>query len=220
MKILSIDGAFNVCSIALLNNGIQNQISQICNKNHLHILLPLIHQLLNKNNIKIQELNLIAFSRGPGNFTSIRIVTNIIQGLSLAYNIPIIGISTLKVIAEHYWKIKKNKKIIVCINANSSSVYLGKYIRSEQNVWKKCFSDRLMNKKDIQTFIELHLHNYLYIGNNYDLKNNKKNLLISQDNIYDQSYAIDMLSIASYYFSKKKFFTSEEIFPNYIINLF
>ncbi|CAL4321947.1 tRNA threonylcarbamoyladenosine biosynthesis protein TsaB [Buchnera aphidicola (Thelaxes suberi)] len=220
IKILTIDASFEECSVALFNCGIYQQINQICIKNHTKILIPMIDTILKNNTVTVNQLNLIAFSRGPGNFSSIRIVNSIVQGLSIAYDIPILGVSTLKIIAEHYWK-KKNqtvRKFIVCMHANSTTAYLGKYIRSESNVWNTCYSDRLIKKCDIKSIIINNNANFFYIGNVWS--NNFSDIHSMNKEVYTiKPYAIDIIPIALLYFQNNiTSLMSKNIFPNYINN--
>lgn len=79
-------------------------------KKHTIKILPMIQKILINAKINLKDLNYIAFTKGPGKFTGMRISIGIAQSLSLSLKIPILGISTLSVMAEEAWqKYKKTK---------------------------------------------------------------------------------------------------------------
>ena len=90
MKILAIETSTEACSAAL---GIDNSCiyrHQIAPRKHTELILPMIDSLLNEANIKLNSLDAIAFGRGPGAFTGVRIAISVTQGLAYPYDIPVI----------------------------------------------------------------------------------------------------------------------------------
>lgn len=108
-KILSIDTSIDCCSVAIYIKKNIHSISSTSKKKHTTNILPMIQKILLNTGIKLSELNYIAFSKGPGNFTGIRIAASIAYSLSLSLKIPIISVSTLAIMAEKAWRKYKKK---------------------------------------------------------------------------------------------------------------
>lgn len=112
MKILAIETSTKLCSVSLLCKKHTTTYFQICPCNHNKYVLYMIDKILVVNKLEVKNLNIIAYSTGPGSFTGMRIGMGITQGLALAYNIPIIGISTLATMAQGVWRLHKKKNTI------------------------------------------------------------------------------------------------------------
>ena len=122
MKILAIDTTSKICSTAILEdekiideNTINNGLT------HSENLMPLIVELLERNNIKLSEINLIAVCVGPGSFTGIRIGIATIKPMSEVYNIPIAAVTSLECLAATI----QADTIISLIDARNNQVYAG-----------------------------------------------------------------------------------------------
>lgn len=123
MKILAIDTSSSVCSTALLENeNIIDENNLDNGRTHSENLMPLIEELLNRNNISLKEINLIAVTVGPGSFTGIRIGISTIKPMSEIYNIPIASVTSLETLARND---ESNKNKIVLIDARNNQVYAG-----------------------------------------------------------------------------------------------
>ena len=122
MKILAIDTTSKICSTAILEdekiideNTINNGLT------HSENLMPLIVELLERNNIKLSEINLISVCVGPGSFTGIRIGIATIKPMAEVYNIPIASVTSLECLAAT----NKADTIISLIDARNDQVYAG-----------------------------------------------------------------------------------------------
>ena len=97
MKILGIDTSTKFCNLGLIEDEdiiIEHAING-SKKKHSSILLPAIKDLLETIDLKIEEINGIAVSMGPGSFTGLRIGLCVAKGLCYACSLPLLGISTL-----------------------------------------------------------------------------------------------------------------------------
>lgn len=83
MRILAIDTATEACSAALWNDGAQSAHFEICPREHTQRILPLVQEVLTESGTTLNELDALAFGRGPGSFTGVRIGIGIAQGLAL-----------------------------------------------------------------------------------------------------------------------------------------
>lgn len=100
MKILAIDTATEACSVALnTGDGIVSRF-EICPQQHSQRLLPMLDEVLKDAGLVLADLDLLAFGRGPGSFTGVRIATGMIQGLALGSGLKVAGVSTLEAMAQ------------------------------------------------------------------------------------------------------------------------
>lgn len=127
MKILAIDTATEACSVALLNEGERDGMFEICPQEHSQKVLPMVDTLLTKHGLKIADLDAIAFGRGPGSFTGVRIATGIVQGLALGADLPVIEVSTLAAMAQECYEKHQAQVSKVLIDARMNEVYFGHY---------------------------------------------------------------------------------------------
>lgn len=149
MKILSIDTASDICTVAILDN--ETCIKEIVvndARNHSEKIMPVIQQAFEKTNINLKDINLIVCDKGPGSFTGIRIGIGTILAFQDTLDIPCIGISSLEALAyniiPHSVNQSQNANInsdnLICslIDAKNNNVYLGifkydKYIQQIDN---------------------------------------------------------------------------------------
>jgi len=136
MNILAIDTATEACSVALQHNGIRITRFEICPQQHSQRLLPMVDEVLKEANITLNDLDLLAFGRGPGSFTGVRIATGMIQGLALGTGLKVAGISTLEAMAvETAAKMNDESAIIaVASDARMDEVYFAVYSHTPDGV--------------------------------------------------------------------------------------
>ena len=127
LTILALDTCTESCSAALLHNQDLHCRSANAPREHSQRLLPMVDEVLKEANIKIADVNLIAYGRGPGSFTGIRICTSMTQGLALGHDIPVIGISTLAAMAQMAIDTDSAKQVFVAIDARMNEIYWGQF---------------------------------------------------------------------------------------------
>ena len=123
MRILSIDTCTEIISIALINGKVITEKNFPLGKDYSGKILPEIKLLLSESNLKIEDIDAIAFGAGPGSFTGIRVACGIAYGVAYTNNLPIIGINTLEALAF----LSNHENCISCIDARMGQVYLGIY---------------------------------------------------------------------------------------------
>jgi tRNA threonylcarbamoyladenosine biosynthesis protein TsaB len=94
------------------------------------LILPQIQALLDSANIKLTDLDGIAFGAGPGAFTGVRIACGVAQGLGFGANIPVVGVNTLLAVAQA----SGEDKVIVCLDARMGEIYHAAFVK-ENNEW-------------------------------------------------------------------------------------
>lgn len=98
-KVLALDTSTDACSVALLNGEQSFCRFEVVPRGHTQLLLPMVESVLEEAKLSVKELDAIAFGRGPGSFAGIRIATGATQGLAVAFNTPVIPLSTLETLA-------------------------------------------------------------------------------------------------------------------------
>lgn len=99
MRLLALDTASAMCSVALWNGTEQTTLEQATAREHATLLLPMIHRLLAESGLSPLQLDAIAFGRGPGSFTGVRVAASVAQGLALGAGVPVLPVSDLRALA-------------------------------------------------------------------------------------------------------------------------
>jgi tRNA threonylcarbamoyladenosine biosynthesis protein TsaB len=127
MNILAIDTCTEVASVTLYSYGARtSRVLTNVDKSSGHIL-KLCDEVFHESGRQLKEVDLIAYSKGPGAFTGVRMCIGVVQGLSLSCSIPTIGFSTLELLGFRASKILKEKKIAVALDARMGEVYWAVY---------------------------------------------------------------------------------------------
>lgn len=125
MKLLAIDTSTEACSAALHIEGVTRSRYEFAPKRHAELILPMVDQLLAEAQITLSALDAIAFGRGPGAFTGVRIATGIAQGLAFSVDLPMIPVSTLATLAQSVNG--RSEYIAAIMDARMGEVYYGLY---------------------------------------------------------------------------------------------
>ncbi len=132
MNIVAIDTATEAFSVALKCHSEQSGSNTLHRysiepRMHAKLLLPALDDLFAEAELSRSMLNAVAFGRGPGAFTGVRIATAASQAIAMAFNIPVAPVSTLAAIALRAHREKGAEKIAVAIDARMGEVYWGAY---------------------------------------------------------------------------------------------
>ena len=125
MKILTLDTATEACSAALLCGDNVYERHEIAPRRHAELILPMVDAVLALAGVGLNELDAIAFGRGPGAFTGVRIAAGVTQGLALGAGLPVIPISSLAALAQP--ALDKAAIILPAIDARMGEIYWATY---------------------------------------------------------------------------------------------
>ena len=125
--ILNIETSSKNCSVCLSSKG--NLVTSFDLEDeayrHSELLTSSIQNILNENNLDVSDLSAVSVGKGPGSFTGLRIGFSVAKGLCYPHNIDLIGISSLKIIANSV--VKENKNIISLIKDKGNHYFISKY---------------------------------------------------------------------------------------------
>lgn len=128
--LLALETATNVCSVAFCDkNG--SIYEQRTNKRGTHSeqLFLFIKQLQDEHNFRIQDLDAVLVSEGPGSYTGLRIGASAVKGLLFQTEVPLIGINTLASFAmQATLENPKASRIHSIIDARRVHVYHQRFI--------------------------------------------------------------------------------------------
>ena len=126
MKLLALDTATDACTVALHIDGAVRELFEIGAQNHSARLLPMIDALLAEAQLPLKQLDAIAFGRGPGSFTGLRIGAGVVQGLCFGADLPAIPVSSLAALAQG----QAATRVIAAFDARMEQIYFGCYMRA------------------------------------------------------------------------------------------
>lgn len=147
-KILAFDTSTDACSVAILIDGRVSELFELVPQQHTQVILPMIKNLLCRENISLDEIDALGFGNGPGSFTGVRLATSIAQGLGYGSNLPLVPVSTLAVLAERIFN-------ECCPAAISVRAYVGMDARMQEVYWgvyEKCL-DSFSGARIIQCLV-------------------------------------------------------------------
>jgi tRNA threonylcarbamoyladenosine biosynthesis protein TsaB len=129
MMFLAMDTVFDQCSIAILdaNGQVLSSHTETGKRQQTQQILPMIDAALSEANLRLADIKALIFNRGPGAFSGIRINTAVVQALSVAHDIPCVGVSSLQAIAQCAYKKYGLTQVYSALDARMQQVYFGQY---------------------------------------------------------------------------------------------
>ncbi len=149
MKILALETANEQCSVAIVDAQqlLYFQLNDEPRK-QTQLILPMIEQGLKETQTTWQELSAIAFSRGPGAFSGVRINAAVTQALAWANDIPVIPVSTLQALAQHAYREAGLTQVATVIDARMNEVYFAQFECDTQGIMQLRGEEQLLSYFD------------------------------------------------------------------------
>ncbi len=127
MNLLAIESSTECCSVAL---GMGDQVLErhiVQARGHARLILPWVRELLDEASLGFTDLDALVVSRGPGSFTSLRIGLGIVQGISLAHDLPVHAVSSLEALAADTDELRQSSRLLALLDARMGEVYAAWY---------------------------------------------------------------------------------------------
>jgi tRNA threonylcarbamoyladenosine biosynthesis protein TsaB len=124
--LLALDTSTRFLGIAIYGEErILYEIVWQSNNNHTVELAPAVAQALERAGVSVGDLQAIGVATGPGSFTSLRVGMAFAKGLALSRRIPLIGVSTLDVIA--FAQPARDASLVAVLQAGRGRLAVGWY---------------------------------------------------------------------------------------------
>lgn len=124
MRLIAIDASAAVPSVCVAVDG-RTRLWRGGERMGPRPVLAAVRALLREAGLRIGDLDAIAFGRGPGAFTGVRLATGLAQGLGLGASLPVIPVSDLAALAWCAGRRLGAGRVLACIDARRGEVYWG-----------------------------------------------------------------------------------------------
>lgn len=143
MKILAIDTSGEACSAALLvDDELEQSLAQEPRR-HGELVLGMMDELLACADIGVTQLDALAFGRGPGSFTGVRIAASVVQGAAFGADLPVVPVSTLAALAQGQIRSCGCRHILAAFDARMGELYFGAYRLGEDGLMRPAGSEQV-----------------------------------------------------------------------------
>jgi tRNA threonylcarbamoyladenosine biosynthesis protein TsaB len=220
-KILALDSSTDACSVALHIDGATSHLFELAVKSHTQRLLPMVDEILRQANCTLRDLDAIAFGRGPGSFTGLRICMGVVQGLAFGANLPVVPVSTLRAMAQGFMQENPNNRLpmLVALDARMNEVYWSLFDVDDSLFFNKANQEFVMRPELVATQdnVKSLQKKFIALGSGWhypDLKN------IEPDNMFVEVYpnAKDIVALALREFEMGNQKSILDVEPTYLRN--
>lgn len=142
MTILALDTCTEMCSVAVLKNDTLFEQSRLTQRGHSDLVLGMLEDVLSEAGSALSAVDYLAFGRGPGSFTGVRVGVGVAQGIAFARQIPVIPVSTLAAVAQRAIDEHGAKQIAVALDARMGEVYAA-HFREEAGLAVLCDQEQV-----------------------------------------------------------------------------
>ena len=213
MNILSIDSSGPLLSLTLKLDDKVSNFSDQQKSRASQIILSSIDALLSKSKIEVNNLDAIVFNKGPASFTGTRVAASVCQAIGYTQDIPVIGISSLSLMAFAYY-LKSNYSNIVCIRkAYSNKFYVG-HFEIDGNEYEAVKPISLCDSNDLKFDKRNH-----YISDSWEkILSTLGNDQLKDINYFNEEVPLNseiLLEYAEKYSNFKEPFDLKKTFPDY-----
>jgi tRNA threonylcarbamoyladenosine biosynthesis protein TsaB len=127
LKLLAFDTSTEWCTTALWLDGDLRYREVLAGQTHSQILLPMVGELLAEADLALGRLDGIAYGKGPGSFTGLRIACGVVQGLGLGAGLPVLGVITLEAMAQE----ARRERVVTALDARMGEIYAAVWQRQD-----------------------------------------------------------------------------------------
>ena len=214
MKILGIDTSTKFLCLGLYVDGKFYEYNLETGRTLSVVLVPTIERVITAAGLKIADIDYFACGLGPGSFTGMRIGLATIKGLSIVRNKPVVGISTLDILAENV--LINNTLIVPAIDARRDLIYCSSYKR-EQGCLKRKSEYQLLS---LDKFVKKFTNKTIILGDAAAIYRDKMIFQLKGASILDKDYwfpkAHNLINLALAKIKAKQLSCAEAIKPIYL----
>ena len=149
MKILAVDTATEACSAALRIGEETIERFEVLGRGHAERLLPMVQEVLAEGGVALSALDAIAFGRGPGSFTGLRIGAGVTQGLAFGAWLRVVPVSDLAALASRAAIASGHDQVLACLDARMAQVYWAAYDCADPAVPRALTPEAVANPEDV-----------------------------------------------------------------------
>ena len=216
--ILALDTATEACSVALLHQGNITFEDELSPRTHTQRILPMVDGLSKNAHLSLKEVDYLAFGRGPGSFTGVRVGVGVAQGLALGAELKVVPISNLTTMAEQAYQELGATEVIALIDARMNEVYFSQLVRTE-NGWIEKVKERVCSPEGALVQFQLDTDKITVVGTGWaaypQFSEQNLPLAISEITLPSAKY---MLALAEQEIAKGNVKSVDEIEPVYLRN--
>jgi len=221
INILALETATALCSVALRVGAHTYALDEGQPFKHGETILTQVNNILETGGIGLSDLNAIAFGRGPGSFTGLRIAAAVTQGLALGANIPVIPISSLQILAQEAYQTHRATQVIAAIDARMGEIYWGCYACID-GVMQLCGQEQVGMPDELVLPDNIALQAWRGAGSGWREYGDKiiasLPAVMADLPVYPELWprAVAMLDIAELRYAQQQFVTAEHAIPVYL----
>jgi tRNA threonylcarbamoyladenosine biosynthesis protein TsaB len=151
VRLLALDTATECCSAALLiGDRLLTREAQLV-REHAERILPMIDELLAEAGVSLRGLDAIAFGRGPGSFTGVRLAASLTQGLAFGAGLGVLPVSDLRAVAQRAFDEDTGMtRALVCNDARMQEVYWACFERDGEGLAAPCGPEAVARPARVQ----------------------------------------------------------------------
>jgi len=126
MMVLGLDSAVGACSAALWRDGaVVARRLELMERGHAEALMPMAQAVMDAAGADFAALDAIGVTVGPGAFTGVRIGLAAARGLSLAAQVPAVGVTTFEALAAAVAEAERaGRTLLAAVDSKRTDVYV------------------------------------------------------------------------------------------------
>ncbi|MEG1855455.1 MAG: tRNA (adenosine(37)-N6)-threonylcarbamoyltransferase complex dimerization subunit type 1 TsaB [Acinetobacter sp.] len=158
MKLLALETANEQCSVSIVDET-QELFFQLDAraKAQTQTILPMIDQAFTQLGLSASELTAIAFSRGPGSFSGVRINAAVTQALAWANDLPVVPVSSLQALAQAAYRVLGLKSVTAVLDARMQEVYIASFELDQHGIMQAVDEEQLLNYSNASQVVQFEI---------------------------------------------------------------
>lgn len=213
MKILAIESSTSTCSVAFYDGLQVLERIETIHKGHSQRILPMLDELLAVAQCSMEHIEGLAFGRGPGAFTGLRIAAAVVQALAFTHDLPVVGVSCLAALAQG----ANYPRVLCALDARMGEVYWGVYECDASGQWQLHAHEQVCAPSEVVCPTQ---GDWVGVGSGWTLYGDTlaqtlQSRLVSRD-IQAIPYARHIAALAASEFKAGRVMAAHEVLPIYL----